>query len=625
MLMASIATWLETTPARALSGGSPVAHGMWNFVAKVNVGSRRACSGALVSPQWVITSASCFALDGAAVTTGAPGAATSVTVGQADPAGSGRRVVPAVKIVPHPARDVVLVKLALRLTDITPVTVTRTAPAAGQALQVAGYGRTTEEWVPDRLYAAPVVAQTVAGGSFGWTGADGVAVSACQGDSGGPVLRTGSGSPELVGLNIAGGQGGCLDAAGDRPRGADAVRVDDLADWVLQNALEPTAAFRASFNAATGIGGYDLKDSRDQVLAFDYEGTGKLDHLLLYRPGVGTVWILKHGADDAYTPVYSSTSGGIGGYDLKNAADRIIAFDYAGTGKLDHLLLYRPGAERVSILKHGTGSTFTPVFSSTSGGIGGYDLKSPADRIIAFDHEGTGKLDHLLLYRPGVGTVWILKHDTGDTFTRAYSSTSGGIGGHTLESAKDQIIAFDRDHSGGYAHLLLYRPGDGIVWGVGREEPAGGPPVTFQPALGADSIVETFAYPGAAEILESINIRLISGDGHILLADCATAPVDDIGVIKVYTTEQIGPGGSGRVCFKVTGPSGRLDLQVPGVFEIRGDGQRPGHGHRLTAVVKPESGQQITVVVNPSGSTQVGVGADPDAEPTTLLQLRVPS
>jgi len=34
-------------------------------------------------------------------------------------------------------------------------------------------------------------------------------------------------------------------------------------------------------------------------------------------------------------------------------------------------------------------------------GIGGYDLKSPADRVFAFDYVGSGKLDHLALYRPG--------------------------------------------------------------------------------------------------------------------------------------------------------------------------------------------------------------------------------
>ena len=139
------------------------------------------------------------------------------------------------------------------------------------------------------------------------------------------------------------------------------------------------------------------------------------------------------------------------------------------------------------------------------------------------------------------------------------------------------------------------------------------------------SIVEDYAYPGADQILHDINVRLVSGDGHIVLADCATQPVDNVGVIKVYTTEQLGPGGLGLVCFKVLGSTGRLVLEVPGVFEIRGDGQASNTGHALTAVVDTQDAAPVSVVCNPSGSTPVGIGADPDAEPTTLLQLRVPS
>jgi hypothetical protein len=135
--------------------------------------------------------------------------------------------------------------------------------------------------------------------------------------------------------------------------------------------------------------------------------------------------------------------------------------------------------------------------------------------------------------------------------------------------------------------------------------------------------VELGTYPGAAEILEQSSIRLLRGDGHIVFADCATTPVDNIGVIKVHTTEPIGPGGDGLVCFKVTAPAGWLTLEVPAVYEIRGDGQRAGTGHPLRADVTTEDGDRTTVQVNPSGSTPVGIGASPDNEPTTLLRLTV--
>ncbi|MGV9383641.1 S1 family peptidase [Nonomuraea sp. NPDC003707] len=462
MAISSAVLWAGATPAYAVRGGSPVADGTWGFVAKVNVGEKHACTGALVSPQWVITATSCFAAEGQPVKSGAPTEATTVTVGRTDLFGSGGRVLPVEWIHPHHDRDVVLVRLSLRVLDVTPVAVSSTVPAAGDALQVAGYGRTAEEWAPNRLHAAPVTAGAVAAGSFGWTGASGGEASACQGDAGAPVFRTGGSRPELVGLSIGAGQGGCLGAAGDGPRGADAVRVDDLASWISLVAAEPTATFRTYGPSSTGLGGYDLKDARDQVVAFDYAHSGKLDHLLMYRPGAGMVSILKRGADGTYAPVYSSADGGIGGYDLKNPADRITAFDYDGSGKLDHLVLYRPATGMVHILKHGSGATFTPVYSSADGGIGGYDLKSAADQIIAFDYDGSGKLDHLLLYRPGGHTAWILEHGAGNTF-RAVFHSSAGIGGYDLLNTADRITAFDYEGSGKLDHLVLYRPGAGMV------------------------------------------------------------------------------------------------------------------------------------------------------------------
>src|SRR5687768_12641071 len=53
--------------------------------------------------------------------------------------------------------------------------------------------------------------------------------------------------------------------------------------------------------------------------------------------------------------------------------------------------------------------------------------------------------------------------------------------------------------------------------------------------------VEDGVYPGAAAILEEHNVRVIAGDGHILFADCALPPVGNVGVMKVRTTEEIGP------------------------------------------------------------------------------------
>ncbi|MDP4509397.1 FG-GAP-like repeat-containing protein [Nonomuraea turcica] len=152
-----------------------------------------------------------------------------------------------------------------------------------------------------------------------------------------------------------------------------------------------------------------------------------------------------------------------------------------------------------------------------------------------------------------------------------------------------------------------------------------GPAPASASAISPPSLVDNgiYPYPGAAEILAAQNVRLISGDGHILLVDCATPVQGDIGLLKIYTTDEtIGPDGFGRLCFKVAASSGVLNLEVPGVYEIRGDGQREGTGHQVTAKLRNDDGENLTVNVDPDGSTSVGLGTDPDASPTMLLQLR---
>jgi hypothetical protein len=111
-------------------------------------------------------------------------------------------------------------------------------------------------------------------------------------------------------------------------------------------------------------------------------------------------------------PVYAQgdPGAGIGGYDLRSAADRAFAFDYDHSGKLDYLALYRPGTGTMWILRN-SGGTFSPVYAQgdPGTGIGGYDLRSAADRAFSFDYSHSGQLDHMGLYRPGTGTIWILR------------------------------------------------------------------------------------------------------------------------------------------------------------------------------------------------------------------------
>jgi DNA-binding winged helix-turn-helix (wHTH) protein len=224
-------------------------------------------------------------------------------------------------------------------------------------------------------------------------------------------------------------------------------------------------ANRANGSIARGIGGYDLRSPSDQAFAFDYDHSGKVDHLVLYRPGVGNISIVEN-SGGTFIRVFDSN--GIGGFDLKSPHDRIFAFDYDHSGKLDHLVLYRPGTEMLWVLKNDGNGIFTPVYthldSNTPGRQAARDLLSVTDQIFAFDYDHSGKLDNLAIYRPGTGAISILKN-SGGTFTPIPLNFAPGseLGIHDQQSIASQAFAFDYDHSGKMDHLVIYRPGTGNI------------------------------------------------------------------------------------------------------------------------------------------------------------------
>ncbi|KAF2254664.1 putative M10A family peptidase [Trematosphaeria pertusa] len=248
--------------------------------------------------------------------------------------------------------------------------------------------------------------------------------------------------------------------------GVTQLTDDDVAG--IQSIYGPFRPVYKQGDPGHGIGGYDLRSPEDRVFAFDYGHSGKLDHLCFYRPGTGTFWIIRNNHNGSFTPVYNQgdPGAGIGGYDLKSRADRAFAFDYDHNGKQDHICLYRPGTGTFWILRNRSG-VFEPVYAQgdPGSGIGGFDLKSPADQAFAFDYDHTGKLDHVALYRPGTGTFWILRNRSG-VFEAVYAqgAPGNGIGGFDLRSPADRAFAFDYTRSGRKDHVCLYRPGTGTFW-----------------------------------------------------------------------------------------------------------------------------------------------------------------
>ncbi|GIF41334.1 VCBS repeat protein [Actinoplanes xinjiangensis] len=349
-----------STPALGVTGGALVEQGTYSFVAHVAVGERgvgQGCTGALVDPQWVITAKACF---GQAPVAGKPAQATTVTIDRADLAGTAGQVRTATRIVPHPDRNVVLVKLN-QPTTVTPVTLGTTAPATGDVLRLAGYGRTATQWVPNTLHSARFQVGAVNAGLIDVTGVTGTQPGICKGDAGGPALRENAGGVELVALHHVSSQGGCLGSTATE-RDAVETRVDDIASWIRTHAPGGVAQdhrddVTLAYNYATGalgpftfvtsaagtmsaVGGCKTADgvytaARNKLFRGDFNGDDIIDQVVLNGGSNGQTLTLDTfltKADGSCSPgVRSWTSPSFGSYDRM----LMTSGDYNGDGRTD--------------------------------------------------------------------------------------------------------------------------------------------------------------------------------------------------------------------------------------------------------------------------------------------------
>lgn len=232
---------VTAAPVQAVTGPAEAGNTR-GFTARLDIGDgQRACSGALVETEWLLTAASCFADDPAVsltVPAGKPGLATTATIGRTDLTTSAGAVRDVVELVPHADRDLVLARLARPVPGVAPVALSTTAPVAGEELTVAGYGRTADEWAPLTLHTGTFTVDAVHTAELEITGTGGAAV--CPGDTGGPALRESGGQTELVALGSRSFQGGCfgIDDAVTSTAAVD-TRVDDLGDWVAEQVGAP--------------------------------------------------------------------------------------------------------------------------------------------------------------------------------------------------------------------------------------------------------------------------------------------------------------------------------------------------------------------------------------------------
>ncbi|MFI0409468.1 ricin-type beta-trefoil lectin domain protein [Actinomadura sp. 3N508] len=231
------ATAVVTGPVMAVNGGEPLPYGSNKFTVRLQIGSERTCSGALVKPSWVLTAKSCFAPAGAKTSTG-----------RMSPAGSppplpttatarfwvrtiGGWKASVVYLVPHPDRDLVLAEVDAWDTEFTPIPIATAPPEPGEKLRATGYGRTATEWAPHAAHIATVTAGRPTTTALPITSA-GPGAAICKGDAGGPTFREIGGRAELVAVHDVSGQKGCLDAPDTATSTATDIRVDGLSGWI---------------------------------------------------------------------------------------------------------------------------------------------------------------------------------------------------------------------------------------------------------------------------------------------------------------------------------------------------------------------------------------------------------
>jgi secreted trypsin-like serine protease len=233
---------VQTGTANAIANGEVVRDGHYRFSVKLTMtgiptadGGRRdsACSGALITPTWIITAGHCFR-DANGVRVDRPVAdLTTATIGRADLSQTKRhsgaiRTVVAVR--QSPTNDIAVAKLDAPVRDIRPLALPSAPPAVGDVLRLTGYGATNsvDPQPSDILMTGQV---TVVGMDATRIGVTGLApardTSACPFDSGAPYFSEAGHRPVLVSVESTGP---------DCPHAQVEVtaRIDNIVPWIKQ-------------------------------------------------------------------------------------------------------------------------------------------------------------------------------------------------------------------------------------------------------------------------------------------------------------------------------------------------------------------------------------------------------
>lgn len=232
---AAAALWTGSGPAGAVADGHDAAKGQFPFAVEITAtdipkpdGSTydSACSAGLISPQWIVTAGHCFHDVDRNPVSGPPLYHATATVGVAQLSDPDAVTVDIVDVRQSPVNDIALAKLAQPVEGVQTLQLPQQAPAAGDALTLAGWGATdsTNPTPSTQLRYGRVEVSSVTGTTVlahgVWPEAD---TSACTYDSGAPYFS----GTTLVSVESTGP---------DCPHTDDETtsRVDVIAGWIEQ-------------------------------------------------------------------------------------------------------------------------------------------------------------------------------------------------------------------------------------------------------------------------------------------------------------------------------------------------------------------------------------------------------
>lgn len=129
---------------------------------------------------------------------------------------------------------------------------------------------------------------------------------------------------------------------------------------------------------------------------------------------------------------------------------------------------------------------------------------------------------------------------------------------------------------------------------------------------GQSSTVETLEYPNADKIFEERGIRLKRGDGHIVLVECGSRP----GLIQIDARGLANKKGGGHFCFRLTGSSGYLSVELPRAYGADATGS--DYEVRVNMIT---GSQTASWDLSKEHYTSVGETGDPKGREFTLLEI----